>query len=1198
MPLTVIRSSSNEALWAECRNRFLAEIGDERGPSGYPSHLWIAHSNQRDALFEEAVRRGLPGWLAPPVSFLSELRERFEVRARPVGHLTGRLLVARIAAREFRRAGLGSGRQDRGPAGSHSIDGLFSELLPEGVRPDDLRRALDGLGGDDFALARNQWVCQSYASFLSELEDLARFDPRSIHAIVADRIERGGLPAAIGDARTLHIYGLTSLQRRRRLVQALSGQGDVEVVLYLAVEPGASEWDDIVPGPARQILLDAVAPAGGVLHTAPNAVAEATWVAGRVKSVLLEGGVAPHEVAVVARSGGEDTRRIVEALREAGVPATARMRSTLAEVAALRAILLLFQGAAEDWTYRALRQVLTSPFFDLELDLRPFDFIAAERRVRGLEGWSNFLARLLDSAGSEQDAGRLARQGIYPERLGRDVPKFAEFRSAMSPLSEDRTEVEWIDLTLDILDGRRFDFRRRLSEAPSDRWDLVRADQRGTEALRVLLIEWKELRPGDGGFGPGEWHARLRRLLESNEIALTTPARRGVQVLEAHEAALTPFRHTFIVHTNDGVFPRPHLSRGVFSEDETSQLKAIGLPLSTRDDTLRRELALWASVTAQESLVFTCRSAAADGAPRVPSLLLPIDAGADAAGLRSSAQGPSGDADAEQVPVSRLQRLAREVTGLRQNVERGNQEPFESIDPSALRQAVLAAYAEELRSGGLDRPSAQGEELPASFRPHAWGGLLRDPVVADYLENRFGDDRIWSASQLEQYGRRPFDFLLDRVLRLQASGEVEEATTPASRGALAHEILDRFFKGVGDLHPSALAGDAADLFDRVAEETLREAEESEEQWLGEPALWRITREQVVEIVRSFLERELPRLDSQGAWPARVELEFGDDPDPEFRIDGRDLHGRSSSIKVRGRIDRVDAKAGKDGIELHVVDYKWKSYPARSGYWDGSVLQTPIYMRAAAVLANLEGVVTQGFYRPINGTTVTGARLLARDADTPLDFALSIPPRIRAGLFEPVQAKATQDQAVATRSRDHAHGRRHPRGSPVRPFAGGPGRWLRPGLRSSTRRLPRPAISFWRPTPVPERRLRWWARSCGGSDFRSRMRRMARCPAATIRARSTGSQRLRLPKRQPRTCVASSARRWPDTASDRGRSTARSSGRFTDSAARSSASMRSDSTSIHRTGSWTPGRLRFDWARSCGRRCSTRSRQRNGTSWSC
>ncbi|MBK5098563.1 MAG: hypothetical protein JJE01_12310, partial [Gemmatimonadetes bacterium] len=77
------------------------------------------------------------------------------------------------------------------------------------------------------------------------------------------------------------------------------------------------------------------------------------------------------------------------------------------------------------------------------------------------------------------------------------------------------------------------------------------------------------------------------------------------------------------------------------------------------------------------------------------------------------------------------------------------------------------------------------------------------------------------------------------------------------------------------------------------------------------------------------------------------------------------------------------------------------------YADGSVLQTPIYMKAVSVLANLEGIVTQGSYRQVDGTTAEGAKLLARDAEHSLAFALSIPPRIRDGQFEAVQAKAAR-----------------------------------------------------------------------------------------------------------------------------------------------------------------------------------------------
>ena len=377
MPLRIMRSASNTELWSRCRDTFLSEIGTNPGPTGFRSHLWVAHRGQRDALFEAAAERGLPGWLAPPFAFLSELRERFQIRQRPVGHLTGRLLVARVASREFRRAGLGSGRLDRGPSGSHAIDGLFSELLPEGITPDELGNALARLGGDDFALRRNRWVEASYRAFLQELESLDRFDPRSIHAMVARNIDEGALPDAIGGADSLHIYGLTSLRGRGRLFRALAAQPDVEVIVYLTEEQGDSEWDALLTRPSEQSSLAGAPPAGrAVVFEAPDAQREAEWVAARVRSMLLSDDLSPHRVSIVVRSGGEDTRRIVRALDEVGVPSTSRSRWRLSDIAALRALLLLFRGAAQDWDYRSLRNLVASPFFDCAIDLRVIDYIS------------------------------------------------------------------------------------------------------------------------------------------------------------------------------------------------------------------------------------------------------------------------------------------------------------------------------------------------------------------------------------------------------------------------------------------------------------------------------------------------------------------------------------------------------------------------------------------------------------------------------------------------------------------------------------------------------------------------------------------------------------------------------------------------------------------------------------------------------
>ena len=109
------------------------------------------------------------------------------------------------------------------------------------------------------------------------------------------------------------------------------------------------------------------------------------------------------------------------------------------------------------------------------------------------------------------------------------------------------------------------------------------------------------------------------------------------------------------------------------------------------------------------------------------------------------------------------------------------------------------------------------------------------------------------------------------------------------------------------------------------------------------------------------------------------------------------------MRVRGRIDRVDARPGKGETELRVLDYKWGSYPPARGYRDGSVLQLPIYMRAVSELADVEGRVSQGSYRPVTRDTANGALIREKDVDSVLAFALSIAGRVRRGLFEPVQA---------------------------------------------------------------------------------------------------------------------------------------------------------------------------------------------------
>ncbi|HSL68749.1 MAG TPA: hypothetical protein VK864_00840, partial [Longimicrobiales bacterium] len=562
MALKVVQSRSSRTLFNACAAAFLDEAGVHVGPAQHPAQLWLTHRNQRDLLLTEAVRRGLGGWLNPPIHFFSALPELFGVRAKPIGLLARRELISRIGHEAGKPFGINVGNADASITRGHMLDSLLGELLAEGVAPNVLEHALAEVPGDAFAARRNAWVVASYDTYLSELQEIGVYDPRAIHALVAARIDAGGLPGALGNARRLHIYGLYSARARGRLLDALRRQADVEVIVYTT--SGAADLAACADSTEALPAVDSSL----IVQPAPDANRELQWVAREVKKLLLSGAAEPHEIAVVARTGREDTRRALYALERAGVPATARTRTPLSEISALKALLDLFRASAERWSYRVLRSVLASPYFRTRIDLRPFDHIASQARPATLLAWEGELACLAAALESEDPDLETRRLGLNPNRVRRDLKLFQGVRALLEPLAGEKSLGQWLELTRALLRESWFRFRQRICDPPEERRDIVRLDQRGVRMLERLLDDWSKIDDAAEVFSPTEWFRALRALLEGQELVLTTPGQKGVQVLEAHDAALMPFHTTFLVHANDGEFPRLPATTGVFSDEE------------------------------------------------------------------------------------------------------------------------------------------------------------------------------------------------------------------------------------------------------------------------------------------------------------------------------------------------------------------------------------------------------------------------------------------------------------------------------------------------------------------------------------------------------------------------------------------------------------------------------------------------------
>ena len=232
------------------------------------------------------------------------------------------------------------------------------------------------------------------------------------------------------------------------------------------------------------------------------------------------------------------------------------------------------------------------------------------------------------------------------------------------------------------------------------------------------------------------------------------------------------------------------------------------------------------------------------------------------------------------------------------------------------------------------------------------------------------------------------------MLKLEELAEADEDTSAMTFGSVSHRLLERFYRGFTGPLPTEFEGAMRAAFDTLADGALSEAEGGSE-WLGLQVLWAVTRRDIKTSVAEFLAWELPRLD--GRRPDRFEHVFGEGD--AFWIEGKDIAGQATKMRIRGRSDRVDRA---DSGALHVIDYKSGMTPSPKEYEDGATLQGPLYMAALRRQLGLD--VASAAYLSVKQTKRSAEISWDDEACArALRIALSIPARVRAGRFENLAA---------------------------------------------------------------------------------------------------------------------------------------------------------------------------------------------------
>lgn len=709
---------------------------------------------------------------------------------------------------------------------------------------------------------------------------------------------------------------------------------------------------------------------GLAIRGAPQGEGVARMLA-RETRTLLARGVAPEEILIVYRHWSDEAELAVETLCAWGLPAHAEVPRPLRGEPAALALRLAASIPLQDWEAELIIRLLRHgqfrpawPGVDRLSLASAASTIKATQVFRGSQQLLRGLDRLLTLPGQTAAEERRvqAARGIT-ERLFK----------VLLPLDRTRT---WSDQAAELC--------RVASELGMDT-----QEESTLDALWDALDDQTEMLDRLGrGAEPWRW-ARFATEVDAmlGEIELVPTAASGsIRLATVEQADGARAEHIILADLAEGTFPareavEPLLALGPLDEPDSSSrmlfaremlrfLKVLGsagsgvvLAYPTTD--LKGQELLRAGFL-DDLLALLAPQAMSSchlSYPRLdPALLDQPELAGSAADLRirAAALATTKGETAELVGLARDPEHRRVLVGT---------------------AAALFVHQQRLRG----TPFSQFE------------GLLGDDAAVRELNRDYGPDYCFSPSQLETYIACPFQFFSKYVLGLKPIDERDELDEdPTERGSQLHDILENFETLLKQQPGDAdLNWIAALLVEQVRTRALSQPSDLDQ------GRWEIERERLIRTIGQYVEqRKAYEREGEAQFrPYLLEFTFGEAGQAHPVLE---IGEGERTIRLRGRIDRIDLAETSEGSRFRVIDYKSGSVPSSTDVKQGEMLQLPLYAMAVERLLfrdRAAGLFDLGYWSlRKDGFKAIAFATWDQDQETLVAHVLALVDELRRGVF--------------------------------------------------------------------------------------------------------------------------------------------------------------------------------------------------------
>jgi ATP-dependent helicase/nuclease subunit B len=698
---------------------------------------------------------------------------------------------------------------------------------------------------------------------------------------------------------------------------------------------------------------------------APDRRREVQGVLRRVKR-LLRTGAPPDQVAIVSRDLEAYMPYFLETIPTYGIPVMTRHGSPLAENPAIGAFLALVELHARDFPRRATIDALRSPYLVCP-DLNLSQIAALDRVSRGhivVRGRRNWLDAITWAgqmppnedgdypAGAmkpeESETLRISAERFFAritpaaQATARDYARWlegligsdAEFLpSPPAPLPQGEGSENAEEGVTEPQGNFRLLERIRASTDPT----IVARDMLALQCLKRVFLEVLTAHELIDAWSPITWETfwlDLRIAIDNALVSAERTSNRLGRVLLAsiYEARGLAHDHVFVIGLAEGEFPARVSEDTLYIDAERRQFTAQNLPIRTRAEEADESSLFYEVISlARQSLTLSRPYTDDKGnlwpaSPYWHAVRAVIEIKPEH--LKMSAVPTLDEASCfSEVLVALTQGLSdspQEQTSLPGPLSASSEGELRHEGDS---QNALAAHnwlveQADLAPHWLNALRCRQIELhrASTIASHdAYTGYLSDPALVAIIGEMPGPDRLWSASQFNEYGTCPYKFFARRMLRLEAIKEPEEGLDQFQFGSVIHEILEHSYRQITSEQLPITEQNrerAIAILNEVCESLLSSAPQRHgfrptATWLQEQVVLRRKLRTLIELDFSDESPALKVLPGE-RYAYLQELRFGYEDQQMVAIEGE-----AGPLRVRGAIDRVDIADG----QMVVIDYK-------------------------------------------------------------------------------------------------------------------------------------------------------------------------------------------------------------------------------------------------------------------------------------